>query len=174
MPTNIVTLQQQFAQSGSWVIPLLVGGGLTLVGTFATQCFSLVAGHLERRSQARKLHIAKLEELAECVGSTLKWFQTLSACNTVSDVNAASPIAARRMVTLCLLYFPELLDTIAEYSNGLLNYYHFAIDCLQHNSPLSLGAQMAKHPRDSQWNDKLILLRQACDDEIANAAQKYR
>lgn len=173
MPTNLVTFQQQYAQSGSWLIPLLVGGGLALVGTFVSQCVALLAGRIERRYQLRRLHLAKLEELADCVASLLTWNQKLSSCRTISDVHAAQPLESRRMVCLALIYFPALYDTVADYSNGLVSYYNFAVDCHQEGSPMTLGAQIALHPQSAQWTGKLLLLRQAVDDAIVKAAQRY-
>jgi hypothetical protein len=173
MATNVVTLQQQISESGSWVFPLLVGGGLALVGTVASQLSTLLAGRFQRRDDWRKVHREKFEELADCVAKTLLWIQKLSACRTMVEVQQTAPHEARRMVCLAMIYFPELKEEAAAYSNGLIRFYNHGCDCFQPNSPASLGALMSLNPETKKFDREIHLLRQALDDAIEAVAPTY-
>ena len=80
------------------------------------------------------------------------------------------------MVCLALLYFPELKNPVADYSNGLILYFHFAVDCFESSgipAGATIGARMARHPDGENRGDEVLRLRQRLDDAIEKTARKY-
>jgi hypothetical protein len=153
---------------------LLIGGGLALAGTVVSQVFGLFSGWLDRRHKRRVIHRERLEELTDCVAKTLLWFPKLSAGRTISDIQEAQPpTEARRMVCLAILYFPQLKNAVADYSNGLAKFYHWTTDCFNPMAPASAGAQAAMSPDCEQRNKEITMLRQKLDNEIEKEARRY-
>jgi hypothetical protein len=160
------------------IVSIIVGGAIALAGTIVSQTLGLLSGWVDRRHQRDIRQRERLEQLASAVSATILWFQTLSSCRTIEEIRAnPPPLEARRISILALLYFPRLLEPAAAYTNGLIRYYHFCIDCFSPHAPATLGAQVARfvsnHPEAKQREDEPLFLRNHLDEAIAQEAKRY-
>jgi hypothetical protein len=69
------------------------------------------------------------------------------------------------------------LEPAAAYTNGLIRYYHFCMDCFSPDAPATLGAQVAmavsRNPEAKQREDQPLFLRNRLDEAIAEEAKRY-
>lgn len=160
----------------SALVAAIISGAMALIGVFATRAFDLFSRWLDRDWERQKLLAAKYEELADCLSGVLPWFSTLGSATTLEDIaSSPPPPEARRMITLCMLYFPELKDKAAEFSNLLVSYHHMHIDCFRPGFPATAGAQAVRNGGDaySRLGKEMMRARSELEQAIEKHSKKY-
>lgn len=158
---------------------ILIGGGLTLAGTVLSQAVAYWVGWRERENKRKLIQLDRLEKIVGAVTESLKWFESHSRLRTLEDISShPPPLGARQAAMLAQLYFSELVDPAAKYTNSLVDYHHLLIDCFDPKIPASATAQVLICVR----NDPSLKMRSkahfdariALDAAIAREAKKYR
>ncbi len=158
---------------------ILIGGGLTLAGTVLAQSVAAWLAWRERDYKRKLLQLDRLEKIVGALTESLKWFQRHSALKTLEDIAShPPPPEARQAAMLAQLYFSELAEKAAAYSNALLDYHHLLVDCFDPNFPASAAAQVLKQiqsdPTLRETYTAHFEARIALDTAIAKEAKKYQ
>jgi hypothetical protein len=163
------------------ITALLIGGGLTLAGTVASQVFGLLSGWINRRRQFADLQRERLEKMSDCIAESVEWSQnimTLSSLQSVRD--AYIPKQVRQAVMLAKIYFPTLEEPASEYMNALCQYHVAAVTAIASKPPdappgTAVGTLMyLNREKPTQIDSEQLVLRNKLDDAIAAEAKKYQ
>lgn len=102
----------------------LISAGAALCGVFISQISNLLFLLLNRKHQKNILLRDKYEEMMFHFTNSFNWLQQLNNCKTKDDIfSLAQSQDARKALTLCLLYFPNLVDSANTYILAQSLYY---------------------------------------------------
>jgi len=156
------------------IYPVIVGGGLALTGALFGTILTFLNSHLERRQRQRETIQQKFEELANMIDETVLWFPTLDLCKSnQSAVETHPPICHRRIATLALIYFPELIDDSRSYSSAIVEYYQWVINAVKLDGTRPIGEMVAELPEYFIILEHTENARQALQESIRKHAPKY-
>jgi len=156
------------------ILPVVVGGGLALVGAMLGTILTFVNSHLERRQRRGEVLRQKYEELADLVDETIGWFPTLDLCDTMQSlVTAHPPKAVRSLASLAMVYFPELVKPAKDYSNAVVTYYQWMANSVSLDGANSLGELACRIPEYQVLLNATEECRRDLEEAIENHASKY-
>jgi len=156
--------------NGIWI-----GGILALSGTIVGLIGAFVNSQIERRAKRQQLVREKYEEMAHLISSSLAWYPQLAKCKTLDEIaSTPPPLELRKILTLCILYFPEVKNDVVEYWNGMSLFYNWSVDIFSPNmAGLNLGIQAAMRSENLEKTRVLTALRQRLENTIEKNAPKY-
>jgi len=158
------------------VLVAIVAAASTLAGVFVAQLVALFAAWVQHRRQHKILLRDKYEQVAVLFAQSIQWFQTVQASESIKELQLhAYPNHARQMYSLCLVYFPKLLDPAADYMNSLVMLQHCLLNNFDSSVPATAGAQAHRHSTDEylEVTNKAIAVRNNFENAIEKHAQTY-
>jgi hypothetical protein len=179
MIMNIATISAEPRQLSQLSL-LLIGGGLTLVGSMIGHGVMLYAARVERRHKADARKQQLLKEMADLMVESEVWLRQIRLCKTVPEIQACIPPTSTRHVVMIarIAPFPSLIDHAQNWANGYVDFYHFAIQCFDSSGPGTVGAiigwQVAAHPEFGAIEDRPSTLRNILIKAMAEEAAKYQ
>jgi hypothetical protein len=143
------------------ILTAIIAATAALSGVILSQMISLFQVFLSRRHEKQKLLRQKYEEMMFFFSASLGWLQDLNGSTTQSSVFAlAQNPAARKALSLALLYFPHLAESANQYVLAQQSYYNLVVSSFRESIGFTAGGQTIKHNK------------QQCEIETANLFQK--
>jgi hypothetical protein len=147
------------------LLGVLVGGGIHFVG----MCF-------DRKWKKEQNLADRYEEYLHCLNGSLLWFQRVGGASTSSEMNDEPHSSdARKMVTLSILYFPELKEKSTEFLNLLISYRFLLIDYFDESHAGNSSTQAVKKGagKFEKMGDEVIRIRSEIDKLVDKYSRKY-
>ena len=124
------------------VLTAIIAGSSVLGGVLISEAISLFRTFLNRRHEKRKLLRQKYEEMMFYFSASLGWIKDLNNSTTRSAVySLAQSTDARKALTLCLLYFPKLVEPANNYIYAQQGYYALIIASYNEEIQVTAGGQ---------------------------------
>jgi hypothetical protein len=107
----------------------IIAAAAALLGVIVSQVFSILHKSAERRYERQTLLRQKFEEMSMHISSSLNWLATMHNSTSWQELVVHSQSKdARRAVTLCQLYFPELTEPVNRYIRAQISCYQHAVE----------------------------------------------
>ena len=155
----------------------IIAASSALCGVIISQAFSLFQSFLNRRHEKKKLLRQKYEETMLHLSTSLEWIQHLNGSTNQEAVFAlAQNVAARKALSLCLLYFRKDLGGAAnDYILAQQAYYQSLIKVYDKNDlNCTAGGQFwVKDPKCKEITDNLFQKKNDFENLIISNASKY-
>jgi len=133
----------------------LISAGSALGGVIISQFFSLLVSFLDKKHKKQQLLRQKYEEMLFHFSASLQWIVKVNSSSTQEDVMALSQsVDARKALSLCLLYFPELKDAANNYVKAQSQYYRSIATHYDRSNQFPAGAQAAVKDMQHQVVEK--------------------
>ena len=154
----------------------IIAASSALCGVIISQAISLTKTFLDRRYQKQILLRQKYEEMMFHFTISLEWLQYLNGSTTQEAVFALAQCPeARKALSLCLLYFPEMVDAANNYVLSQQKYYDVVASSFKPDIPFTAGGQAIVHSRDQYdaATKNLFNKKNAFENLIVSNAKKY-
>ena len=110
------------------ILIVIIAASSALGSVIISQAFSLFQSFLGKRHEKQKLLRQKYEEMMFHFSASLEWIQHLNGSTTQAEFFALSQSTdARKALSICLLYFPDLVDTANNYILAQQSYYESTV-----------------------------------------------
>ncbi|MFH0786816.1 MAG: hypothetical protein V2B13_04270, partial [Pseudomonadota bacterium] len=128
------------------ILIAIIAASSALCGVVISQVISLFQMFLSRRHEKQKLLRQKYEEMMFHFSASLEWIRYLNGSTTQSEVFAlAQSTDARKALSLCLLYFPSLVQPANNYILAQQAYYTSVVTSFKMDIPVTAGGQALIH-----------------------------
>ena len=118
----------------------------TLIGVITSQAITLFIVYRNRKHERDILIRNKYEELMLHFSDSFTWLVQLNNSVTKEELFTKSQsVDARKALSLCLLYFPDLVDEANDYIKSMQEYYGFTITVFDQSIPHNAGGQALVH-----------------------------
>ncbi|MDQ8196369.1 hypothetical protein QEH59_18205 [Coraliomargarita sp. SDUM461004] len=147
------------------LIGVLIGSGLHFLGLV-----------FDRKWKREQKLAERFEELTDLVSETLIWSQSVGNAKNLKELSSRTTSKeARRMVSLCMIYFRELEKPAKDYANCLISYFDILARSFDPAIPHTVGAQAVKHNEKAYMEcaDEIMNLRNDLEDLIKKHSKKY-
>jgi len=102
------------------ILIAIIAASSVLCGVIISQIFSLLQSFCDKQYKKQMLLRQKYEEMMFHFSASLEWIVCLNGSTTQEAVFAlAQSPDARKALSLCLLYFPELAEAANDYTHQL-------------------------------------------------------
>ena len=133
MPTELMTEK---------ILIAIVAASATLLGVVISQAITLLISYINRRHERNVLLRNKYEELMFHFSDSFGWVLQLNNSMTKEEIFSRSQSTdARKALSLCLLYFPDLVNNANKYIFAIQEYYKFVVTVFDSAIPHNAGAQ---------------------------------
>lgn len=155
-------------------ITALISAGAVLGGVILSQAITSRNTYLERKHKKNILLKQKYEEVSVLYTSSLQWVQRVQASRSIKELQTLSlQIDARKMHSLCLIYFPELRKPVAEYIDSLALFHNSVLNNFHTGEPGTAGAQAFLNTKHGDIFNKSLKIRQSMEDAIEKHVSTY-
>ena len=156
------------------ILTAIIAASAVLAGVLISQAISIFLSFLDKRHKKQILLRQKYEEMMVHLSDSLSWIQDLHCCRTREELfaQAQSP-PARKALSLCLLYFPDIADTANQYVLAQQEYYGFVISTFDKNLPINAGGQALVHQEGKELSNILFKKKIVFENLIVNNVNKY-
>ena len=153
----------------------IISAGSVLCGVIISQIFSLIIVFLNRKHHKNILLREKYEEMMFYFTDSLNWIQQLNNCITKGEIfSLAQSKDSRKALSLCLLYFPDLVDFVDKYMIAQSNYYNMVVGIFNESIPANAGGQaIFNNANYEKVFNELIESRINFENSIINCSKKY-
>lgn len=154
-------------------IAIIAAASATL-GVVASQITTYWIARLNRTHQNDIFLRGKYEEMMFHFSRSLLWVSEVNECKTRSQLSAYSTsLESRNALSLCLLYFPELLVPINNYIQSQVSYYGSIVTNYNESLSESAGPQAFMYQTHKVIMDQLLKEKDAFEQEAMSHAKKY-
>lgn len=156
------------------ILTAIIAASAALGGVIISQAISIFLTFLDKRHKRQILLRQKYEEMMIHFSDSLSWIQDLHCCRTRHELfaQAQSP-PARKALSLCLLYFPDLSSTANQYVLAQQSYYSFVVDSFDEKLPINAGGQSLIHQQGKELADALFKSKIVMENKIVDKVHKY-
>ncbi len=120
----------------------IISAGAALSGVIISQIGSFIFSVFDKKHKKQILLRQKYEELMFYFSKSFTWMKELDNSTTMEMVLSLSQSSdARNVLSLSLLYFPELVDGANQYIKGQCIYYESIVKHFDSNTQAPAGAQ---------------------------------
>jgi len=154
----------------------IIAASSALGGVIIAQTFSLLQSFLDKRHEKKKLLRQKYEEMMFHFSASLEWIQRLNSSITQEDVFALSQSSdARNSLSICLLYFPDLVDAANNYILSQQTYYESIVTSFKQELGFTAGGQALVHNKEKHEaaTSNLFNKKNAFENLIVSTSKKY-
>ena len=158
------------------ILIAIIAASSALGGVIISQAFSLFRSFLDKRREKQKLLRQKYEEMMFHFSASLEWLQHIDGSTTKAEVFALSQSAdARKALSICLLYFPDLVDTANNYILAQQAYYESIVTHFKQELGVTAGGQARVHNKEKHKSaiKNLFSKKNVFENLIVSTAKKY-
>ena len=120
----------------------IISASSALIGVIVSQIFSLLQKNLDRKHEKNKLLCQKYEEMMLYFSDSFVWIQELNRSTTQAEVfSLAQSTSARKSLSLCQLYFHNLVIPANDYILAQQTYFESVIIVFDEKENLTAGGQ---------------------------------
>lgn len=157
------------------LIPI-ISAGAALSGVLISQAITLLRASSDKKHDKNKLLRQKYEEMMFHFSASLEWIRDLDCSITRSEVLTRSQSKdARNALSLCLMYFPDLVDAANGYVYAQSMYYSSVVTSFRDGIPANAGAQALVHNKvnHQKATANLIEKKNYYENVIVSNSKKY-
>lgn len=152
----------------------IIAASSALTGVIISQAISIALSFFEKRHKKQILLRQKYEEMMNHFSESLTWIRDLHCCKTRDELFSQSQsIQARKALGLCLLYFPDLAETMNNYVFAQQEYYGFVVSTFNESLDVNAGGQTLVHQQGKELADNLTKKKIILENTIVNKVKKY-
>ena len=154
----------------------IIAASSALGGVIIAQVFSLLQLFLDKKHQKHKLLRQKYEEMMFYFSASLEWMARLNSCTTNTDIFALSQSSdARKALSICLLYFPDLVDDANNYVLAQQKYFESIVTSFKQDLGFTAGGQALVHNKEKHQvaTNNLFNKKDAFENAIVSTSKKY-
>ena len=152
----------------------IIAASSVIAGVLISQAISLLLSFYDKKHKKQILLRQKYEEMMFHFSDSLSWIQSLHNSRTRSDIFAlAQSPQARKALSLCLLYFSDLVQPANKYILAQTAYYSFVVGSFDENKPFTAGGQALVHPEAKKLCDDLMNKKIVLENIIVEKVDKY-
>ena len=152
----------------------IIAAGSATFGVIASQLTTHWVARLNRKHQNNIFLRGKYEEMMFHFSRSLLWVSEVNECKTRSQLSAYSTsLDSRNALSLCLLYFPELLIPINNYILSQTSYYNSIVTKYNESLSESAGTQAFVHESHKTIMGQLLKQKETFEQEAMSHAKKY-
>jgi hypothetical protein len=155
----------------------IIASSSAILGAVISQTTTFLISWIERKRQKHILLRQKYEEVMLSFSASLRWLQELNGSTSQEAVFAlAQNQEARKMASLCLLYFHEDLgDAAKNYLLSQVSYYQALVSVYdEHNSSCTAGGQfMRKDKKYKEVIDDMFGKKNCLESLLVENSKKY-
>jgi hypothetical protein len=158
------------------ILTAIIAATAALSGVIISQIISLFQTFLTRRHEKQKLLRQKYEEMMFCFSASLEWIQHLNNSTTKASVfSLAQSPDARKALSLCLLYFPRLVESANNYVLAQQAYYNVIVTSFKEGIPYIAGGQALVHNKQQceVATNNLFQKKNEFENLIVSSASEY-
>lgn len=156
------------------ILIAIIAASATLIGVLVSQAITIFMAHRNRKHERDVLLRNKYEELMLHFSNSINWVVQLNNSTSKADLFTKSQSAdARKALSLCLLYFPDLIDEANGYISAMQEYYGFTVTVFDQAIPHNAGGQALVHHEGKALIDKLLKSKNRLENSIVSKAPKY-
>ncbi|WP_136526568.1 hypothetical protein [Geomonas ferrireducens] len=153
----------------------IISASAALAGVLISQAVTFLRSSLDKKHDRNKLLRQKYEEMMFHFTASLQYTKNLDSCTTKAEVLALSQaVDARKALSLCLLYFPDLVDASNAYVQGQVMYFVSLVTAYKDHIPFNAGSQALVHdPQHQAVSDDLNRKKIYYENLIVSKAKYY-
>jgi hypothetical protein len=158
------------------ILIAIIAASSALCGVVISQAIALFQTFLNRKHEKQKLLRQKYEEMMFHFSASLEWLQRLNGSTTQSEVfSLAQSIDSCKARSLCLLYFPHLVEAANKYILAQQAYYTSIVTSFRKDIPVTAGGQALVHnkERHEQATNALFEKKNSFENLIVSTAKTY-
>ena len=158
------------------ILIAIIVASSTLCGVIISQAIALFQTFLNRRHEKQKLLREKYEQMMFHFSASLEWIQRLNGSTNRSEMFALSQSTdARKALSLCLLYFPSLVESANSYILAQQAYYASIVTSFKEEIPFGAGGQALAHDkqRHEAITSALFDRKNSFENLIVSTAERY-
>jgi len=146
-----------------------------LSGVFISQAFSLLLSIFDKRHEKKVLLRQKYEEMSFYFADSLEWIKMLHSASQSRQqlLSLTPPPESRKVLSLCLLYFPSLLDCANQYLYSQVQYFEFVAASFDETIPCNAGGQAVLQPNYQEHLDKYLHKKEQFETLMRENVSKY-
>ena len=145
-----------------------------LSGVLISQAISILLSFFDRRHQKRILLRKKYEEMIFHFVDSLEGTTLLNLSPTLQQLHSqAVQLPCIKALSLCLLYFPDLVDDMNNYILSQRAYYNFVVDSFNEKNPFTAGGQAWTHPEAKILFNNIKETKSIMDNLMIDKVKKY-
>lgn len=152
----------------------IIAASSALSGVIISQVITLLASYMNRRHEKNVLLRNKYEELMFHFSDSFGWMVEINNSMTKEELfEKAQSMEARKALSLCLLYFPDLVDDANKYVFSMVEYYKFVVDIFNADIPHNAGAQALAHDKGIDLMNRLFGSKVTLENAIVDKSPAY-
>ena len=153
----------------------IIAASSALAGVIISATIAILLSLFDKRHKKQVLLREKYEEMMLYFSTSLVWIQNINGSTTQKEVFALSQSTeARKALSLCLLYFPDLADAANNYILAQQGYYASVVTSFREELAFTAGAQaMVKNLQHKEVTDNLFNQKNIFENLIITSAPKY-
>lgn len=156
------------------ILIAIIAASSALGGVIISQIFSLLQSFYGKKYKKQILLRQKYEEMMFHFSVSLEWIVRLNGSTTQATVFALAQCPdARKALSLCLLYFPEMVEASNNYVLAQQSYYAFILKNFNEAIPVTAGGQAFAKPEHKAPTDNLFAKKNHFENLIISNAKKY-
>jgi len=158
------------------ILIAIIAASSALGGVIISQVFSLLQSFYDKKYKKQILLRQKYEEMMFHFSASLEWIQHLNGNTNQASVFALAQCPdARKSLSLCLLYFPEMVDSANNYVLAQQSYYTSVVTSFKEGISCTAGGQAIIHNKDNYEvaKNNLFRTKNIFENLMVSNATKY-
>jgi hypothetical protein len=158
------------------ILIAIIAASSALGGVIISQVFSLLQSFYNKKYKKQILLRQKYEEMMFHFSASLEWIVSLNGSTTQASVFALAQCPdARKTLSLCLLYFPEMVEAANHYVLAQQSYYTVIVTSFKEDISFTAGGQAIVHNKSNYdiATKNLFNKKDAFENLIISNAKKY-
>lgn len=157
------------------IISAIIAGVAALTGVMLSRIFSLIEKAVETKREKAVFLREKFEQMAIYFLKSEQWFVDINNANSSEELHRLthSDDAVHALI-LCNLYFPELSETVSQYSYAMVLWYKHAVDCYYSAGQVgNVGYIALRNPQHEILIRDILQKKEAAVNLISSKATLY-
>ena len=152
----------------------IIASSATILGVVISQAISIGLSIFDKKNKKHVLLRQKYEEMMFEFHDSLKYIQDVQTCETLEQLfeHSRSPQSGKSL-GLALLYFPDLVEPLENYSHSQVSFYQSIISSFNPSIPHNAGAQAVVEGSYLAPMKELNNCKQVVMDALVLNAKKY-
>ncbi|WP_022949538.1 hypothetical protein [Methylohalobius crimeensis] len=156
------------------ILIAIIAASAAVFGAVVSQITAFAISAWDKKHQKKVLLRQKYEEMMFYFSASLGWVPIVNGCKTLHEISSCSQSPdPRKVLSLCLLYFPDLSDAANAYILGQQAYYASIISRFKDSVGASAGAQAFVSAEHKKVMDQLFERKNELEHLIVFLAKKY-
>lgn len=156
------------------ISPVIIGAVAALAGVLLSQVISISLSVFDKKHAKKVLLRQKYEEMMNEFQNSLLYVQDVHTCKTTDQLFQLSHSPQTgKAYSLALLYFPDLIEPLKQYSIAQVSFYNSVITIFNADIPVNAGGQAIRNEGHQHVTQSLFDEKNNVMDALISNAKKY-